>query len=86
MAQHEIRPGCAAGDFENWSLPCLSNTSATVVDYLYRLLATVIDCQVELQEAERCLCPACPVPGGGGDATDHVRRCGGEPWSSKDTK
>ena len=77
-SQHEIYPGRATGDFENWNL---SNTSATVVDYLYRLLATVINCQVELQEAERCICPACPVPGGGADATDHVGRRGGEPWS-----
>ena len=26
------------------------------------------------------------MPGGGADATDHVRRRGGESWTSKDTR
>ena len=86
VTEHEIHPGCAASDFENWILLCLSHTSATLFDCLPCLLVPVINCQVELQEAERCLRPACPVPGGGADAIDHVRRCGGKPWTSKDTK
>ena len=86
VTQHEIHPSSTASDFENWSLLCLSNASATLVDCLSNLLALVINCQVELQEAERCLCPACPVPGGGADATDRVGRRGGESWTSKDTK
>ena len=86
VTQYEILPGSTTSDHENWNLLCLSNTPATLVDYLSRLLATVLSCQVELQEAERCLCPACPVPGGGADATDHVRRRGRESWTSKDEK
>ena len=86
VTEHEIHLSSAASGLENWSLLCLSNTPATIVVYLPRLVATVVNCQVELQEAERRLCPACPVPGGGADATDHVRRRGGESWTSKDTK
>ena len=86
VTQYEILPGSTTGDHENWNLLCHSNTPATLVDYWSRLLATVLSCQDELQEAERCLCPACPVPGGGADATDYVGRRGGESWSSKDTK
>ena len=86
ITQYEILLGGTANDHENWNLLCLSNTSATVFDCLSCLPATVLSSQVELQEAERCLCPACPVPGGGADAIDHVRRRGGESWTSKNTK
>ena len=86
VTQRQILSGSTDSGHENWNLLCFSNTPATFVDYLSRLAATVINCQVELQETERCLCPACPVLGGGADATDHVRRRGGESWTSKDTK
>ena len=86
VTEYENHPSGTASDFENWSLLCLSHTSATLFDCLPHHRSIVINCQVELQEAERCLCPACSMPGGGADATDHVRRRGGEPWTSEDTK
>ena len=79
VTQQEILPGSGASDLKNWRLLCLVNC-------LSCLPATVVDCQNELQEAERCLRPACPVPGGSANATNHVRRRGGESRATEDTR
>ena len=86
VTEHQVLPRSTASDLENCSLLYHSSSAASLVDCLPHFAATVIDCEIELQEAERCLCPACPVPCGRADATAYVRRCGGESWPSKDTK
>ena len=86
VTQHQILPGSTASDFENWNFLCLPHARPILVDCLSHLPATVLNCQSERQEAERYLCPACSLPGGSPNATDYVRRRGGESWASEDTR